>query len=148
MSKLYETLSADLLSARKEKNSSKANLLSTLKGECMTKQKSAPADKPFTDEDVLGVVKKSIKNLKANLELPNLSDDARKGFEQELAWLEVYTPKMMGEAELTQAIRSVLINSDTDKPNVGFIMKELKNRYAGQYDGAMAKKLIDAMAGS
>lgn len=147
MSKLLDQIKQDLLQARKDKDTLKSGCLSTLVGECMTKQKTASADKPFTDGDVQGVIKKSLKNLSGNLSL-SISSEAKETFQKELSWLEGYMPKMMSEEELSTAIRGILINSTVHPVTVGYVMGQLKKEYAGKYDGALAKKVFDSIGGA
>ncbi len=140
MSQLLEKVKADLLQARKDKHKEKSSCLSTLVGECMTKQKSAPVDQPFTDTDTQAVLKKTVKNVNACLEA-NLSAETRKAYEEELGWLTAYMPKLLSDTEVTQIISD--FKGANAGANLGSFMGHMKKNHAGLYDAQQARHLFE-----
>ena len=63
---------------------------------------------------------------------------------QELDWLEDYMPKQLTEDELIAIIKK--IQEENPDANMGVIMKELKIRHNGQYDGKRASTLAREMS--
>lgn len=131
------------IAAVKEKNNRakiKATVLSTLLGEIETKQKNTGAG--MSDEDVIALIKKFIKDINTSLAVAKNED-----LLVELEALNVFLPRQMSQAELksavariTQAWKDCLKDEDFGK-----IMGILKNQYAGQYDGSEAAKVVKAM---
>ncbi len=134
---LYQQIKADQLDARKARDTIRASLLTTLMAEAAVPGKNA-GNRESTDEEVIGVVRKFIKN---NLSIPdshrNVEHDA------ELHILEGWLPKQLTEEQLKEVITTtVQLRSMSGKPKMGDIMKILKETLEGQYDGAMASRLI------
>ena len=61
----------------------------------------------------------------------------------ELAVLDEYLPRQLGEEELRAAI-STLVN-DSGATSIGPIMKELSSRYPGRYDGKLASRIAQEL---
>lgn len=148
---LLAQIKKDQLQARKDRDSVKAALLTTLIGEASMPGKN-DGNRESTDEEVVATVKKFVKNtnelLKAlhgegGLAPTNVAASATASME--LAILESYLPKQLTEAELTHIIAS-LKNEFTiaDAKGMGKIMGALKERFGGTYDGALASKLVKA----
>jgi len=115
----------------------KARCLSTLIGEIESKTKGK--SKEITDELVIGVIQKFIKNI--DLTIATYDNDyhpPKLVLEREL--LESYLPKKLTETELECAIKVSI--ACTHSPNIGSVMKDLKESYKGRFDGSLAKEII------
>jgi len=126
------------IQARKEK-SEFASLYTTLLGEAALVGKNA-GNRETTDQEVIGVVKKFIKNidemlvaLTSRLDVNNVAISNAK-FEKIL--LEQFLPKQLSEDELKDLA--------TGRESLPDSMKYLKEHYPGLYDG----KLSSAVAKS
>ena len=111
--KLREQISADYMTAFKEKNTVAKNLLSVVKGEIQTVEKNIGSE--LADEDVIKILQKSAKSLREMV--ASGSEQAK----EELAIVESYLPKQMSKDEVTQKVTE-LVNSGITQ--MGAIMKE------------------------
>lgn len=118
--KLIERISADFMTAYKNKEMEKKDFLGVLKTE-VTKESKTPED-----AYVVGKIKSMIKNAAATNSLN----------ESELEILNGYLPTQLDESKLTTIVSEFVSNNDG--ANVGSIMGFLKKNYDGQYDGSVA----------
>lgn len=127
------------IAARKEK-SEFASLYTTLLGEAALVGKNA-GNRETTDQEVIGVVKKFIKNidemlvaLTSRLDVNNVAISNAK-FEKTL--LEQFLPKQLTEDELKDmAVR---------RESLPDFMKYLKENYPGLYDGKLASAVAKSV---
>lgn len=151
---LYERIRDDQITARKNKDTTRAKLLTTLLGEAGSSgNQSAPSDKK-----VESAIKKLIKGLEEILEVkrkhnvkvidagePDKAKDITQE-EQELIILQSYLPeppKQLTEDELAGVIFDIITELDIDdKKSMGRVMKTLKERHPGQYDGSVASEIV------
>ena len=145
---LLEKIKADSLKARKEKDSIKSSLLTTLYSEALMLGKNKRNDLP-TDEETLCTVHKFLKNANETKsilknQLKGLMDNIFK-IDEEIKILESYIPVMMSEEELVILIGNIIrINGN----NLGIIMKKLKENYNGLYDGKIASTIVKELIGA
>ena len=115
---LINSISEDLKTAMKEKNTVKLGILRVLKAEIQRSEQGANGKVELTDGDVIKLVKKLVEGIK---ETTNNQD--------ELSILETYLPKQLSEAEMREIISLLSVK------DMGAIMKHFKANYDGQYDG-------------
>lgn len=138
---LLDKIRQDQLTARKTKNALAASLLTTLIGEAAMIGKN-DGGRDTTDAETMAVIKKFVKGMDETLNyLAGSNEEATKTVTTEKAILTDYLPKQMDEAELTSAIRAIIVDVGQ---NLGKVMGELKNRHGGVYDGKMASTLAKA----
>jgi len=141
---LIDTIKADQLQARKNRDTALAQLLTTFYSEAAMIGKN-DGDRVTTDEEVHGVAKKFIKNAKEVYN--NLVDTDTRALEAtyEIGILSGFLPQQMTDDELIHYIADIIgaykLNSPRD---MGVIMKELKSNKTGLYDGAKASQLAKA----
>jgi len=130
------------LKSRKNKLTAEVTLLTTLIGEAAMIGKN-DGNRETTDEEVVAVIKKFIKN---NNELMNVADSKSEAYEivkNENEFLTQYLPSQMTEEELYNMIQTYIDTFEENSPRLmGSIMKWLKESYAGQYDGRLASKIV------
>ncbi|MFA6535975.1 MAG: GatB/YqeY domain-containing protein [Candidatus Paceibacterota bacterium] len=121
-------------------------LLAAFTNELVAKGKKP--DQELADEDVLTVIKRSVKQRKDSIEQFKAGnrDDLAESEAAELKILETFLPQMMSEADITkvaEAKKKELGVTDNSKLGVlvGAVMKELK----GQADGATVKKVVESL---
>lgn len=142
---LLAQIKQDQLSARKAKESLKATLLTTLIGEATSIGKN-DGNRDSTDAEVTATIKKFIKNINELLSVTQ-SDSAV----AEKAILEQYLPNQLSEEQLQILIEGIVITCSADtptgpiRPKIGDVVKRLKAQYDGQYDGAVASRIIKAV---
>lgn len=145
------TVKADQLTARKIRDKEAASILTTLIGEASMPGKN-DGNRESTDAEVQAVMKKFLKN--ANETMGHLiktgthaeSPEASKILELQLEIdiLEKYMPKLMTNEELRAIVVDIV---DVELPEksprmMGEVMKLLKARHNGLYDGKSASGIV------
>ncbi|MCB1201418.1 MAG: GatB/YqeY domain-containing protein [Leptospiraceae bacterium] len=135
---LIEQLQKDSLTARKNRETDKAAVLTTLLSTVKTAAIDSGNRDVIQDADVIKVVRQFLKSVNENLELAaqgKLSGDMAEKYKQEKDILEAYLPSQLSEDK----IKSIITESGAT--NLGEAMKFLKEKYDGQYDGKMASNV-------
>jgi uncharacterized protein YqeY len=103
---------------------------------------------PLTDDDVLGLLQKMIKQRQESAELyvkggrQELADQER----GEIAIIQEFLPQQMSEAEAKAAIAAVIAETGAQgMKDMGKVMAALKNAYAGQMDFGKASGLVKGL---
>src|SRR5688572_6961072 len=131
---LIETIRKDMQDAKRNKETVKANLLSTLYAEIFTQSKSG---KEMTEEDEIKIIRKFMKNADETLSF-DVSDEARKKLEKEKQILEAYLPKQMTKDEIDTIVHKLVSEGKTMKE----IMPFFKENYSGRYDGKAVSEAV------
>ena len=131
---LTETIRKDMQEAKKNRETLKANLLSTLYGEMFTQSKSG---KEFTGEDELKIIRKFMKNADETLKF-DISPEAAEKLHAEKKILEAYLPSQLPDDEIEGIVSKMITEGKTVKE----IMPFFKENYSGRYDG---RKVSDAV---
>lgn len=148
---LLDTLKADQLAARKEKNEVATSLLTTLYSEAVNVGKNK-ANRASTDDEVISIVKKFIKSANENKDIYTKSNntDRIQVIEKELTILNSYLPQGVTPEEVKSASLEIMaqLNLDKNPSSMGKIMKELKTRFGSTLDGAVASVVIKEILAS
>jgi uncharacterized protein YqeY len=104
--------------------------------------------KPLTDDDVLGILQKMIKQRQESVAI--YEQGGRKDLaEQERAEIEIiqkFLPQQMAEAEAKAAIAEVIKQEGaTSMKDMGKVMAALKAGYAGRLDFGKASGLVKSL---
>lgn len=140
---LLSQIKEQQIAARKNREEIKTSLLTTLLSEASVPGKND--NRESTDAEVVVVVKKFIKGVNETLEALKFSSDGRVKvavIEKEI--LEGFLPQQLTEEEIRQ-IATMFVTAEEGKKDMklmGKIQAYLKTNYAGQYDGALASKVI------
>lgn len=111
---LKEKISADYMSAFRNKNTVAKNLLSVIKGEIQTIEKNTGVEN-LSDADVTKILNKTVKSLKeTNASFPSAQTA------EELFIIESYLPKQMSETEIVTKIQELV---DGGASNIADIMR-------------------------
>lgn len=135
---LLEKIKKDQLSARKEKRATEATLLTTLIGEASMIGKN-DGNRDSTDQEVMAVIKKFVKNLDEILNVVDKDSSAFSNASFEKEFLNNYLPQQLSKDKLTQLVSEFVGNSTMQ---MGHVMKWLKENYDGQYDGKLASQVV------
>lgn len=138
------SIKAAQLQARKAREQVKASLLTTLIGE-IEGEVSRLDMSARTDEKVGSISLATVKSfLKKNAEAQSQISDAAKVqvLKEEATVLTTLLPSQLTEDELIKIVREAFESGAKSK---SLIMKLLKERYAGAYDGKMASQVVDNM---
>lgn len=98
-----------------------------------------------TEEDVLAVIQKEVKQHKDSLEQFKAAgrDELVTKEEKEIALLEVYLPAQMGEEEIKKLVNDAVEKSNVSGPqDMGKVMGVLMPQVKGKADGALVSKLV------
>ena len=139
---IIETIKAQQLAARKARNAEAASSLTTLIGEAEAVGKNAGNRAP-TDAEVTALVKKFVKNVEdtACAALDRGLTERVALLEQERILYMSFLPTQMTEAEVAAAVAAIVAEVG---PKIGIVMKLLKERHEGTYDGAKASAIVKA----
>ncbi len=145
---MLEDLKKDNFAARKEKNTVKANLLSTVIAEAAMVGKNDGNREPTADE-TLSVIKKFVKGLNESIEnLKKIGRETSKE-EEEKSILESYLPSQLGEEKLEKIVKEIVSSLGEKSPQMmGTVMGKLKEGYANQFDGKIASQVVRKVLGS
>lgn len=136
---LIEKIRKDMQEAKKNKETLKANLLSTLYGEMFTQSKSG---KEFTEEDELKIIRKFMKNADETLSF-DITEEARGKLLEEKKLLEAYLPGQLSKDEIETIVTKMTAEGKTIKE----IMPFFKENYSGRYDGRTVSELVKSKLG-
>ena len=102
---------------------------------------------PLSDEDLLGVFQKMIKQRQESVELYKKGNraDLVKQEEEEIAIISVYLPKQMSDAETAAAIDAAIKETGAvGMKDMGKVIGALRGKYAGQMDMGKASAAVKA----
>lgn len=140
----FDQRSLRLLS-RSENHRAKATLLTTLIGEAEMVGKN-DGNRESTDDEVIAVIKKFIKNINETLSHIDPNQSAYQIAIDERTVLEAYLPHQYTDDELATIIQAYIEEEDlTDARSMGKVMKFLKENHKGLYDGKVASDLTKTM---
>jgi uncharacterized protein YqeY len=112
---LKEKISADYMTAFKNKDNVRKTILGVLKASIQTEEKNSGQEN-MSDEDVMKILNKQVKNLNESIAVAN--DEESK---QQLAVVEEYMPKRMSRDEVKAKIEGLRANGEAG--NIGQVMK-------------------------
>jgi uncharacterized protein YqeY len=138
METLKQKINADYMSAFKAKNTVAKNLLSVIKGEIQTAEKNSNVEN-MSDEDVIKILKKTVKSLKeTNASFPSAQTA------EELFIAESYLPKQMSEDEIKTAVDEIIASMKTTltQKEMGKVMGQFNKQYAGMADGSVVSRVV------
>jgi uncharacterized protein YqeY len=98
---------------------------------------------PLSDDDLLGVFQKMIKQRQESVELYDKGGRAELAAQEreEIAIISAYLPKQMSEDDVKTAIAAT---GAAGMKDMGKVISELKAKYAGQMDFGKASGLVKA----
>jgi hypothetical protein len=102
---------------------------------------------PLSDEDLLGLLQKMIKQRQEAVELYEKGGRAELAAQEraEIAVISAYLPKQMSEDEVKAAIAALIAETGAAGiKDMGKVIGGLKAKYAGQMDFAKASALVKA----
>lgn len=143
---IREKITADIKSAMLAKDSVKLNTLRFLQSAIKNKEIDSRPN-PITADDVMGVIKKLVKQRKESIEQFSAANrtDLADQESAELKVLEAYMPAQMGHAEVEKIVNDVIVAVGAKSvKDMGSVMKETQARTAGQADGKMISEIIKA----
>jgi len=130
---IIDTIKAENLAARKNKDKFTSGILTCLIGEIEIVGKNN-GNRKTTDAEAVKVIQKFKKGAE-EVQKAKPSDEVLK----EIEIYDTYLPKLMTEQELTELISDMI--KSLPNPNIGMLMGQLK-KSGKDYDGKMASAII------
>ncbi len=140
---LKEQIITNMTAAMKAKNELTLNTLRMLKAEIM-KYEVSGADMVATDEIVVDLVKRLIKQRKESAESftqGNRPELAKKELD-EVKILEKYMPEQMGEEQIKEITKALIVEMGATPADFGKVMKAVMEKVKGQADGSLVSKAV------
>ena len=145
MCEMYDKLMADMKSAMKAKDMMAVNAIRGIIAKA--KDLTVNAGKEMTDDAVLGVIAKGVKQRDESIAQFEAAGRAElaEGEKAERAFLQKYLPAQLSEAEVSAIVKAVIAETGaTSKKDMGKVMKETMARTKGQVDGKLVSRLVGA----
>lgn len=146
---MEKRIQADLVAAMKEKNVIKLASIRAIKT-AITVAKTAPEAGEITDQDIIKIIQKLVKQRKESAQQYNDAGrfDLAANELAEAEIMEVYLPKQLSEIELEVELAKIIVEVGATKPqDMGKVMGVATKRLAGLADGkaisTMVKKLLN-----
>lgn len=144
---LKETLKKDEIAAMKAREKAKVGVLRLVSAEIKAYEVNNRED--ISDENVVKIIEKSIRQTKEALEYAVKANDADKIAEGNFA-LEVltpYLPKQLEEAEVEAMLREIITNGNYTAKDMGKIMKEIMPMVNGKFDRSKINPMVKSILG-
>lgn len=146
---MEKRIQADLVAAMKEKNVIRLASIRAIKT-AITVAKTAPGAGEITDQDIIKIIQKLVKQRKESAQQYNDAGrfDLAANELAEAEIMEVYLPKQLSEIELEVELAKIIVEVGATKPqDMGKVMGVATKRLAGLADGkaisTMVKKLLN-----
>ena len=143
---LREQILADIKAAMIAKDSIKLNTLRFLQSAIKNKEIDSRPN-PITADDVMGVVKKLVKQRKESIDQYKAAgrQDLVDQEAAELKVMEAYLPAQMSPEQIEKIVLDVIAETGAKTvKEMGVVMKEVLARTAGSADGKIVSELIKA----
>lgn len=141
---LEKTIQADLVSAMKNKQENSVSALRSVKA-AIQNEKTNGAYHELSDSDIIRLIEKLVKQRKESIDIYSSAGrhELADKEQQEMFVLMNYLPKTMSDEDLKSTIDSVISETGAaSMKDMGSVMKILKERFSGQYDGKKASDYI------
>lgn len=116
---LKETINADFITAMKNKEQVKKNLLSVIRGEIQTMEKNMGGNTVILDNDITNILNKIAKSLRESIKTTPTDE-----LNEELTIVESYLPKQMTQEEITIIVKQLIEEKDL---NIAEVMRHFGN---------------------
>lgn len=134
----------DLKQAQLSKDELKVSTLRLLLSD-LTYAKVAKGASYLTDEDIISVVQKAVKQRKESIESFNKGNraDLASKEEAELAILQTYLPEQISDEELTKVIEEVITNTGAKtSADMGKVIGTVMGKVGQRVEGARVSTLV------
>ena len=142
---LKDKLTADMKDAMKARGAGKLRLSVIRLVRGAIRQQEIDGQKELSDEDVLGVISKEVKQRRDSIEdfQKGGRDDLVAEAEAEIAVLMEYLPQQLSEDEVRNLVKEAIAASGAASPkDMGKVMKELMPKVKGRADGKLVNEIV------
>ncbi|MDQ0339633.1 uncharacterized protein YqeY [Caldalkalibacillus uzonensis] len=140
---LAEQLNSDMKQAMKNKEKTRLSVIRMVKA--ALKNEEIKLGRALTDEDVLTVLSREMKQRKESLQEFEKAgrDDLVETLKEEISVLETYLPEQMSEDELRQLVSDTITEvGAVSKADMGKVMGAIMPKVKGKADGALVNRLV------
>lgn len=157
---IFKQLEADWKQARIQQDTFKLTLLGTFLSDMKAEILNGMSMSMFgiyspKDEEVITILKKTVKGLNTGLKLAESQTgadethavvDYKRKVRAEILLFESYLPKKLSQEELKQIVTNLKVAAGDKKGGalLGFVMGELKKGYPNLYDASIVRSLVEA----
>ena len=145
---IYDEIQEDLKLAMKSKEGARVTALRTLVAGI--KDATVNAGKDVTDDSVIDVVNKALKQRADSIEqfAKGGRDDLVAKEKAEAEWLGKYRPEQLGEQEIEDLAKAAIDETGAEgKGDMGKVMSVLMPQVKGRADGRMVKDVVMRLLG-
>ncbi|MEX1055999.1 MAG: GatB/YqeY domain-containing protein [Rhodothermales bacterium] len=147
---LKEKLSADLKDAMRAKDQVRLRTIRSLRAALMEKEieQREGGIATLTAEQEMGVVQKQAKQRRDSIDQYEKAgrDDLRLKEAEELAVIEEYLPKQLGDDELRKVVQEVIAATGASSPkDIGRVMGAAMERVRGQAEGRRVQQMASEL---
>lgn len=143
---LLEQLNQDMKEALKNKEKVKLSVIRMLKA--ALKNEEIKLQRTLTEEDVLTVLSREMKQRKESLEEFTKAgrEDLVQQLEEEIEILKTYMPEQLSEEELKELISQTIAETGASSmADMGKVMGAIMPKVRGKADGALVNRLVREM---
>ena len=147
---LEQKIMPELKAAMLAKDEAKLRALRAIKSAILI-VKTSEAGKELTEEDETKMLQKLVKQRKESIDiyLQQNREDLAKTEQEELAVIELFLPKMMGEDEIREALKGIIESVGAKSPaEMGKVMGAATKHFAGTADNKIVSMLVKQMLGA
>ena len=139
---LQETINNKWKEAFKAKNLPIRAVYECLRAKILVEEKSGRYELPLTDEQILNIVIKEIKELKESQSFYKIEDPRYDEFTLKINELEQYMPKQLTEDEVKNIILKLKETESNMGKLIGLTVKEVGSRFDKSQISRLVKELL------
>ena len=120
------------IQVRKDKNIILKSLYESVVNKIIVAEKSGQYQLPLTDDIILSIVKKEMKERKESQSYFRIGDEKYTEFDIQIVELNRYLPQQLSEEEVKDIIRKIVLNNKEEKNRgklIGLSVKEIGDRF-------------------
>lgn len=143
---LKDKLMEDLKNSMRNKDKLKKDTITMVRA--AIKQKEVDERIELTDEEILDILSKQLKEKKSSIEEFKKGDryDLIEQTNAEINILLDYLPEQLSEEELTKIVKETMEECDVTSPkDMGKLMKNIMPKIKGRADGGMVSKIAQSL---
>lgn len=142
---LKDTLKRDEIAAMKARDKARVNVLRLVNSEIKSFEVNERED--ITDEGIIKIIEKNIKQVKEALQYAQQLNDESKIEEGNFA-IEVltpYLPAQLSDEEVTKMLKEIISNGNYGSSDMGKIMKEIMPKVNGKFDRSKINPMVKSL---
>jgi uncharacterized protein len=147
---LFDRISEDIKSAMKSQEKDRLEALRSIKAQLLIVKTSAGGKDEISEEEGIKTLQKMVKQRNDSAEIyksQNRNDLYEKEV-KEIAFIEEYLPKQLGDEEIKTVLKTIIANSGASgMKDFGKVMGTASKELAGKADGKRISDLLKSLLG-